>query len=485
MSDLNPIISQAAAQNGVPEPLLRAVLQTESGMNPAMGDSRIAPAVGTERATGIAQIKPSTARGLGVDPRNPASAIGGAAKYLAQGYSQYGNWDDAARFYHGGPNQKLWGARTEDYHAKIARAAAQAPQASAPAAAPSDNPFTAAISGAPAQSSVPASTADNPFTAAINGGTQGNAASPANAGQVPADPAGAGGSAGVLGGPDGQAQSGGAGGARGVPQGSAGGPQTGPQQAPTGIQGLVSGIDAGVRGVDNGFLGGFGDKITAGINAVLPIDAITGRPVESIWNGKGFEKAYGHNLALERAASDAAMSQHPIASVGGELAGIIANPLSKLGAPVKGSSALFNMGRLSATGGTFGGAYGAGQSRASDLAGLARDTAVGAGAGAVLAPLAGAAGEKLLTPIVDAARGIGGKLAATNSAQKIGDLAEALAKRTAPKAAEDAGAVPDMFAPKTVQTGAQVADGVAYDKGPVSTDGLLTVDIGSDAPAMA
>ena len=112
---MGDIFSTAAEQYGVPRRLLLAIGQQESGLNPNVGDSHIAPAVGNERATGMMQIKPSTAKDLGVDPSDPSQAVIGAARYLRQGFDKFGNWDDATRFYHGGPNQRLWGPKTNAY----------------------------------------------------------------------------------------------------------------------------------------------------------------------------------------------------------------------------------------------------------------------------------------------------------------------------------------------------------------------------------
>lgn len=59
----------------MPADLLAALLQQESGFNP----NARSPA----GAEGIAQFMPGTARGMGIDPFNPQSAIPGAARYLS------------------------------------------------------------------------------------------------------------------------------------------------------------------------------------------------------------------------------------------------------------------------------------------------------------------------------------------------------------------------------------------------------------------
>lgn len=171
---LDATFEAASRRYGVPVALLKAVGTTESGLNPKQGDSRIAPAVGTERATGMMQIKPSTARELGIDPNDPNASIMGAAAYLAQGHQKYGNWDDAVRYYHGGPNTKNWGNRTAGHHDKTAATVAQLVQ-NAPqneTASPFDEAFGEAHDAAP-QEQAPPSAFDAAFEDA-NGVSEGS-----------------------------------------------------------------------------------------------------------------------------------------------------------------------------------------------------------------------------------------------------------------------------------------------------------------------
>ncbi|RBY86067.1 NlpC/P60 family protein [Blastococcus sp. TF02A-26] len=85
----------AGARHGVEPALLAAVAKTESGFD----SSAVSPA----GATGLMQFMPATARGLGVDPRNPASAVDGAARYLRQLTDQFGSTDLALAAYNAGP----------------------------------------------------------------------------------------------------------------------------------------------------------------------------------------------------------------------------------------------------------------------------------------------------------------------------------------------------------------------------------------------
>jgi hypothetical protein len=79
----------------VPADLLAALLQQESGFNP----NARSPA----GALGIAQFMPGTARGMGVDPLNPQSAIPGAARYLANAIAHnHGNVRLALASYNAG-----------------------------------------------------------------------------------------------------------------------------------------------------------------------------------------------------------------------------------------------------------------------------------------------------------------------------------------------------------------------------------------------
>lgn len=87
------------------------------------------------QAQGLGQQLPSTAQGiakkLGV-PWRPDLMTGtsDAAKqyqsamtqsYLEEALDKTGNVADALKYYHGGPNRKLWGPKTEAYSASILR----------------------------------------------------------------------------------------------------------------------------------------------------------------------------------------------------------------------------------------------------------------------------------------------------------------------------------------------------------------------------
>jgi hypothetical protein len=190
MSDLNALVSDAAQRFGVPAPILLAVGMQESGLKP-IGVHGTNPAVGTEHAVGMFGIKPSTAKGLGVDPADPSSAAYGAAKYLRQGFDKTGNWDDAVRYFHGGPDTRQWGPRTEAYHSSVSSRASQGSSPAPQSSAPDSDPYLAGMEDHATSS--PSVDAD-PFLAGLDSGHPADQANPGNgvhddhSGQRPAGP---------------------------------------------------------------------------------------------------------------------------------------------------------------------------------------------------------------------------------------------------------------------------------------------------------
>jgi cell wall-associated NlpC family hydrolase len=89
-------IAQAAAKEGVDPALLSALAWTESGFD--------AKATSSAGAVGLVQLMPATARGLGVDPLDPAQALQGGARYLRQQLDTFGGRTDLAlAAYNAGP----------------------------------------------------------------------------------------------------------------------------------------------------------------------------------------------------------------------------------------------------------------------------------------------------------------------------------------------------------------------------------------------
>jgi hypothetical protein len=95
VSPYDQLFQASGARYGVAPNVLAAVARAESGGNP----NAVSPA----GAQGLMQLMPSTARGLGVDPFNPALAVDGAARVLAGNLQRFGSLDQALAAYNAGP----------------------------------------------------------------------------------------------------------------------------------------------------------------------------------------------------------------------------------------------------------------------------------------------------------------------------------------------------------------------------------------------
>lgn len=115
------LFRSAGAAHGIPPSILAAVAKTESAFDPE--------AVSHAGATGLMQFMPATAAEMGVDPLDPASAIDGAARYLAQNLRRFGSIELALAAYNAGPGnvQRHDGippfAETQAYVPKVLAAA--------------------------------------------------------------------------------------------------------------------------------------------------------------------------------------------------------------------------------------------------------------------------------------------------------------------------------------------------------------------------
>jgi soluble lytic murein transglycosylase-like protein len=92
--------AQAARERDLPPEFLGATLLQESAYD--------VDALSSAGAIGIAQFEPETAAGIGIDPRDPFQAIGGAAELLGSYVASYrGVYDDpyatALAAYNAGP----------------------------------------------------------------------------------------------------------------------------------------------------------------------------------------------------------------------------------------------------------------------------------------------------------------------------------------------------------------------------------------------
>lgn len=94
------------AQNyGLNSNIFIAMLEQESGLRQYKNDGSLV--VGGAGEIGIGQIKPSTAKDLGIDPYDPYQNIEGAAKYLSQQLQATGSYEKALAAY----NQGLAGSQ--------------------------------------------------------------------------------------------------------------------------------------------------------------------------------------------------------------------------------------------------------------------------------------------------------------------------------------------------------------------------------------
>lgn len=96
----------AARKFALPESFVRSVMKTESGFQPS--------ALSPKGAIGLMQLMPSTARVLGVDPKDPKQNAEGGAQYLRELLARYENDPDqvllALAAYNAGPGA------VEKYH---------------------------------------------------------------------------------------------------------------------------------------------------------------------------------------------------------------------------------------------------------------------------------------------------------------------------------------------------------------------------------
>jgi hypothetical protein len=147
MADYSSLFDQAGKQFNVDPALAQAVMLAESGGDPS--------AVSPKMAVGPMQLMPETARGLGVDPTNPAQNIVGGVKYLGQLLDKYGDVPTALAAYNAGPGavDKHGGIppfpETQKYvqtvMAKYQPKAAQSTQADMPGLPPSGDSATPGV----------------------------------------------------------------------------------------------------------------------------------------------------------------------------------------------------------------------------------------------------------------------------------------------------------------------------------------------------
>jgi len=100
--DYHALATEAANKYGIDPAIFLRQINQESGFNPSAHSSA--------GAQGIAQFMPGTAKGLGVNPLDPRSALFGAARLDARNLHAYGgDWKLALAAYNaGGGNARRW-----------------------------------------------------------------------------------------------------------------------------------------------------------------------------------------------------------------------------------------------------------------------------------------------------------------------------------------------------------------------------------------
>jgi hypothetical protein len=117
------------------QPEEKASTRTFSSGSSAPNPPATRDAVSPAGAIGYTQLMPDTARGLGVNPRDPWQNLVGGARYLKQQLHTFGNYGDALRAYNAGPGavrQSHGYAETNAYVQKILRGANPAASTRAP-----------------------------------------------------------------------------------------------------------------------------------------------------------------------------------------------------------------------------------------------------------------------------------------------------------------------------------------------------------------
>lgn len=92
--DYRTYARRIAKRYGLNPDIFERQIDAESGFDPKAGSGA--------GAIGIAQFMPATAKGMGINPRDPYQALAGAARMMAQSVKKYGSYEKALRAYNAG-----------------------------------------------------------------------------------------------------------------------------------------------------------------------------------------------------------------------------------------------------------------------------------------------------------------------------------------------------------------------------------------------
>ena len=112
---VRPIFEAAAREFDVPVNVLMALGHQESRYNP----QAIGPETQWGRARGMMQYLDDTAKGLGINPFDPAQAVPAAARQIRERLDKGYSMEDAVKEHFAGPNRKLWGKKTDAYGREV------------------------------------------------------------------------------------------------------------------------------------------------------------------------------------------------------------------------------------------------------------------------------------------------------------------------------------------------------------------------------
>ena len=112
---VRPIFEAAAREFDVPVNVLMALGHQESRYNP----QAIGPETQWGRARGMMQYLDDTAKGLGINPFDPAQAIPAAARQIRERLDKGYSMEDAVKEHFAGPSRKLWGKKTDAYGREV------------------------------------------------------------------------------------------------------------------------------------------------------------------------------------------------------------------------------------------------------------------------------------------------------------------------------------------------------------------------------